>query len=169
MQKLATGTSANRGFTLIEIMIVMVIIGITVGFALLSYGDFGASKRILFAADQLVNTVKLAQQQAILTSTTYGLCIDHTSYQILRFNDSSKWQAASNKGLYKINYWPTNTVINLKTYNKPIAGAPAIVINPSGDMTPFSLSLGSGKEIISVIKATHNGNLSNSRAIKNDN
>ncbi|BCA95302.1 type II secretory pathway protein LspH [Legionella antarctica] len=154
----------NRGFTLIEILIVIVIIGITAGFALISFGDFGESRRVLFSADQLVNTLKLAQQKAILETSTLGLRIDNTSYQILRFRNISGWEPISNKGVFKVNYFPKNTFITLKTNNKPHPGAPPIIINSSGDMTPFTLGFGTNKDIIITLRGTHNGNLSFSTA-----
>lgn len=160
MRRLVTGMTINRGFTLIEILIVIVIIGITVGFALIAFGDFGASRRILFSAEQLANTLKLAQQQAILENSTLGLRIDNTSYQILRFQDSSNWEPISNKGIFKINYFPKNTVITLKTSNKPLQDSPAIIINSSGDMTPFTLDFGTNKEtMMTVLIGNHDGSL----------
>jgi general secretion pathway protein H len=149
----------NKGFTLIEILIVIVIIGITVGFALIAFGDFGGSKRILFAAEQLENTLKLAQQQAILETSTLGLRIDNTSYQVLKFKDDS-WSTISDKGIFKIYYFPPKTTIILKTLIKTSQGNPSIVINSSGDMTPFTLSFGvNNEDIITVLKGTHDGNI----------
>jgi general secretion pathway protein H len=159
MRRLVTGMTISRGFTLIEILIVIVIVGITVGFALLSFGDFGASRRALFSADQLVNTLRMAQQQAILETSTLGLRIDNRSYQILRFEESTNWKPISNKGVFKINYFPPNTLITLKTNNKPLQGSPSIVINSSGDMTPFTLDFGTNKEVLAVIKGSHNGSI----------
>ncbi|MDP2365929.1 MAG: GspH family T2SS minor pseudopilin variant LspH [Ignavibacteria bacterium] len=149
----------NRGFTLIEILIVIVIIGITVGFALIAFGDFGESRRVLFSVEQLVNTLKLAQQQAILETSTLGLRIDNTSYQILRFQNSSGWAPISNKGIFKVNYFPKNTVITLKTNHKTLQGAPSIIINSSGDMTPFTLGFGNSKEMMTTLTGTHNGSM----------
>src|SRR6478752_6140292 len=98
IQTLVIGMNKSKGFTLIEMLIVIVIIGITIGFALLSFGDFGASKGILFAAEQLEHTLTLAQQQALLENTTLGLRIDNNSYQILKFDESSNWKPISDKG-----------------------------------------------------------------------
>lgn len=160
MRRSVTGMTTNRGFTLIEILIVIVIIGITAGFALIAFGDFGESKRILFAADQLGNTLKLAQQQAILEQSTLGLKIDNTSYQIVKLHNSSEWKPISNKGVFKVNYFPKNTVMTLKTNNKIAPGAPAIIINSSGDMTPFSIEFGFNKEnTITKLNGSHNGTL----------
>lgn len=150
----------NRGFTLIEIMIVIVIIGITVGFALIAFGDFGESKRILFAAEQLANNLRLAQQQAILETSTLGLRIDNTSYQILQLQNNSQWSSVSNKGIFKVNYFPQNTLITLKTNNHHHVGTPPIIITSSGDMTSFTLNFGSTKENRIVLLIGHrNGTL----------
>lgn len=159
MRKLVTGMRNNQGFTLIEIMIVIVIIGITVGFALIAFGDFGESKRVLFAAEQLLNTLRLAQQQAILETSTLGLRLDNSSYQILQLQDNSAWRPLANKGIFKVNYFPKTTFITWRINNHPAAGAPSIIINSSGDMTPFTLNFGINKENVALLTGTRNGNL----------
>lgn len=157
----------NKGFTLIELLIVLIIIGITISFALLAYGDFGASRRIQFAAEQLVHHLKLAQQQAILESGTLGIRIDNSSYQILRFKNNKQWMTISNKGIFKMVYFPEHTVINLKTSIKPALKSPSIVINSSGDMTPFTLNIGTqSNPTLAIILGKHNGQISLT-AVKN--
>lgn len=160
MQKLVIGMRNNQGFTLIEIMIVIVIIGITVGFALIAFGDFGESKRIVFAAEQLVNNLHLAQQQAILETRTLGLRIDNKGYQILQLQNNTQWSSLSNKGIFKVTYFPPNTVITLNISNRPPIGAPPILITSSGEMTPFTLTIGSAKESnLVVLMGSRNGDL----------
>jgi general secretion pathway protein H len=160
MQKLVTGMTNNRGFTLIEIMIVIVIIGITIGFALIAFGDFGESKRILFAADHLKNTLRLAQQQTILETSTLGLKIDNTGYQFLQLQNNAHWTPLSNTGVFKMTYFPKNTSITLQIANPPAPNAPAIILNASGDMTPFTLTFGNAKENkIALLTGHRNGDL----------
>lgn len=150
----------SQGFTLIEILIVLVIIGITLGFAVLAFGDFGEERRIIFFAEQLNNSLKLAQQQAILETSTMGLRIDNTSYQIVKFQDPAGWNYKNTKGIFKNVLFPRNTVLNIKTDNKIPNGVPAIVIDPSGDMTPFTLYFGSTHTpVIVTITGKHNGSL----------
>ena len=168
MPKLVIGMTVNKGFTLIEILVVIVIIGITLGFAMLAFGDFGASKRIVFAAEQLGNTLKLAEQQAILETSTLGLRIENNSYQILKYEHSRHWKSPANKGIFKVNYLPANTTLTLKTNNKTIPGTPSIIINPSGQITPFTLSFAKDKgAVITVLSGSHDGTLTFTReAIK---
>ena len=161
MQKSVTGMRKNnQGFTLIEILIVLVIIGITFGFALIAFGDFGESRRILFSVEQLVTTIRLAQQQAILESSTLGLSIDHSGYQFFQLQNNTQWKPISDKGVFKMTYFPQDTLLTLKTNRRAPAGAPAIIISSTGDITPFSLKFGSTKEnSIALLVGKHNGDL----------
>lgn len=159
-QKLVTGMNVNKGFTLIEILIVIVIIGITLSFALLAFGDFGESKKVLFAAEQLQSSLKLTQQQAILETSTYGLTINNKGYQILKFKDNSSWGPVSNKGIFKPFSFPTNTYIILKSSLHNTGNAPHIIINASGDITPFILTIGINQsQRIATLKSSQNGDL----------
>ena len=104
----------KRGVTLIEILVVLAIIGITLGFALLAFGDFGASRRVVASAEQFLNQVKLLEQQAVLTSTTFGIQFDPaaspTSFRVLRFQPSSGWQRPS-RALSRTYPFPAHTLI----------------------------------------------------------
>lgn len=152
--------SVNKGFTLIEILVVIVIVGITIGFALLSFGDFGESKKILYAAEQFEKTLRLAQQQAILESSTLGMRIDNSSYQILKFKNASHWAPVSSKNLFRAHYFPKNMIITLKTELKRNSRGPGIIINPSGEVNPFTLSFGTLKEkSIALLTGKANGEL----------
>lgn len=169
MRRLVTGMNANKGFTLIEILVVIIIIGITLGFALIAFGDFGSSKRIIYAGEQVANTLRLAQQQAIFENSTLGLKINNQSYQILRFQNSSQWRSVSSRNLlFKIHYLPNDMLITLKT-NQKNSQAPGIIINPSGEVNEFTLLFGTQKKSnIAVLTGLANGDLSFSTVTNNE-
>ena len=169
MRKSVTGMNINKGFTLIEILVVIVIIGITLGFALIAFGDFGASKNILYAAEQVENTLKLAEQQAIFENSTLGMKIDNQSYQILRYKNGSSWSVVSSRHLlFKIHYLPKDMVVNLKTNTPKSSKDPGIIINSSGETNVFTLSFGTKKDpVIAVLSGESNGDLTFSRAVTN--
>lgn len=159
MQKLVTGMRSNpsKGFTLIEILVVVLIIGITLGFALLAFGDFGSKRRIVMAAEQFVNYVKLVQQQAIVETSTLGISINQNSYQVLRFQTPSNWQLMPQKSIFHQQRFPDNAIVHIDQPAQ-IKGTPQIIINASGDMTAFKLNFGSAKDIdIATVVADHNG------------
>jgi general secretion pathway protein H len=71
-----------RGFTLLEIMVVLVLIGIITSFALLSVGG-GPRDRLAEEAQRLAALVELHQQEAILSGELRGIRFARTGYAIL--------------------------------------------------------------------------------------
>ncbi len=159
MPKLVTGMRIKSGFTLVEILVVVLIIGITIGFALLAFGDFGGSRRVVVAAEQFAGYVRLVQQQAILEASTLGIRLNKQGYQVFRFNVSGNWQAMPSKTIFHAQHFPDSTVINLENRTNK-KESPEIIINSSGDMTPFKLHFGSERQryVITVI-GSHDGHV----------
>lgn len=150
-------TRSIGGFTLIEILVVIFIIGITLGFALMAFGDFGEKRSIIVAAEQFTNYVKLVQQQAILETSTLGLNINPQGYQVVRFQAPASWSPIHKKSIFHQQHFPKGLVLSLKNTNHQ-PGMPAIIINSSGDMTPFTLDFGTVKQAsIVTVMGMHNG------------
>lgn len=129
----------KRGFTLIEILVVILIIGITTAVAMLAFGDFGAGRKAIVTAEQFKSYIKLVQQRAILEMNTLGINIKADGYQTLRFNEQLSWQPITNSTLFRWQAFPPH--VKVMFLNK-MPSAPDLIINPSGDMTPFVLSFG---------------------------
>lgn len=150
----------SGGFTLIEILVVLTIIAITLSMTFLAFGDFGASRRIAVEAEQLQNMIKLAQQQAILESGTLGMYINQNGYEVYRFIPPSTWEPISRRNIFKPHRFPDDTSLRLRLPFKPPAKVPDIIINATGDLTPFTLELGtSRKPALIRLTAQQNGNL----------
>ena len=156
MPKLEIGMSNKKGFTLIEIMVVLLIIGITISFALLAFGDFGAKRRVILASEQFVNFVKLVQQQATMETSTLGIYVDEHSYQALRFDSSSHWQHFPAHSVFRRHVFSTQATIQFKP-KAAFSKDPQIVINESGDMNAFTLTVLIDNDEVAVIEGHHNG------------
>ncbi len=157
MPKLVTGMQNKDGFSLLEILVVLVIIAITLSFALLAFGDFGGKRRIVASAEQFANYIELAKQQAILESGTLGIRFNKNTYQLLRFIPSQGWQALSGQRIFRPQNLPEDAVINLERESQAQRGA-EIIINSSGDITPFKLFFrGKDREAVIIVTGSHNG------------
>lgn len=156
MLKLEIGMYNKRGFTLIEILIVLLIIGITVGFAVVAFGDFGAKRRIVFATEQFVNDVKLAQHQAILETGTFGILVNKNTYQIFRFNGAMNWEKVSESSIFRKHTFPDQSSLYFKPQIKT-QGNPQIVINESGDMNAFHLFVELKGVVVATVIGHHSG------------
>ncbi|MGL4206663.1 MAG: prepilin-type N-terminal cleavage/methylation domain-containing protein [Aeromonadaceae bacterium] len=75
----------SRGFTLIEIMLVIVIIGCAVGVVVLSIPGVGGSgdRDLKSLSEQLTASVRMAAEQSVLEGRTIALQVDDAGYQFL--------------------------------------------------------------------------------------
>lgn len=161
---LEIGMRVNRGFTLIELLIVIVIIGITSSVALLAFGDFGGGRNVLASAEQLVSYIKLLQQRAILENTTTGLTLDNTGYTTWRLIAGKTWQIMPNNSLFHKHFFPKNTILFFNQAHHSRLKSPDIIIDSSGDMTEFTMTLGTlSHQSLITISGKHNGKLTISR------
>ncbi len=149
------------GFTLIEILVVLVIIGIISTFAVLATGDFGASKRIEVAADTFANLVRLAEEEAILEPAVLGIGLTANGYQFYRYQlqvqmHKGQWEAITQLRILRARQLPSGSqliVIQPKTVNQP-----TLVINSNGEITPFRVQFGKTQQTPLIqVEGAHNG------------
>lgn len=127
----------TQGFTLIEILIVMVIISIVSGIALMTITS-NQHKQLEQVAKKLSNLITLAEHQALLQPATLGLGMTQTSYQFFQFSEDNSWQSLNDKN-FASHTMPAHVQLSLKIHDKtiPLNGKPTIIISESGDITPF--------------------------------
>jgi len=65
----------SRGFTLIELMIVLAIIGVILSIALPGFSEISLSTRLKAYANELVSSVYLARSEAIKRNAPVKLCV----------------------------------------------------------------------------------------------
>lgn len=145
-----------KGFTLIEILVVLTIIGVTIGFVLLAFGDFGASRRVVITAEQFANYLKLLQHRAIIEMKPFGVTVNQNRYQTFRF-EQEIWKPMSEKTMLHTQSFPDNLVVKFQN-PKNNRKSPDIIVNASGDMTAFTLYFGTEqKPTLATLVGNHNG------------
>lgn len=142
----------HTGFTLLELLIVLVIIGVVIAAVALSIHNSGSSQESRSAANIFRSRAMYAEQNAIIQSTTIGLAISQDGYQFYRLQNKAPseaiyWQKSDVEAL-RYQAWPTSMTLNLSLPDSPNAlipnqlpEQPMIVFNPSGGVTPFTLKI----------------------------
>lgn len=86
---------AAAGFTLIELMVVIVLIGVLASMVHISLGDNNA-RQARQEADVLLAVMHGLREKAVLEGQEYGLRLEPGAYQLMRFDDE-QWRAIEPK------------------------------------------------------------------------
>jgi general secretion pathway protein H len=150
----------QRGFTLIEVLVVIVIISIIATGSLVAFGDFGASRKAIVFAEQFSSYLKLVRQRAILEMNTLGINVTKEGYETFRFEQGKVWQAMPKNSLFHWQSFPAKVVVTLHSTIKNNTRTPDIIIQSSGDMSEFTLDFGTLAEPNKVtLVGQHNGEI----------
>jgi general secretion pathway protein H len=144
------------GFTLIEILVVLVIVSIVISFAVLKIGVTGKDSAIEDEQRRIQGLMGLLQERAVLEVRDFGLLIEPTSYQFVVYqNRRQRWENFNEEREYRRRELPKglnfelqmdSRQIILKPRNESIKSdepqvAPQLIIAASGEGTPFKLIL----------------------------
>ena len=157
----------TRGFTLIEILVVLVIIAIIIAVTVISFGDMGRGRREHMAVQQFARVLNAAQQQAILTPAILGLGFHSEGYQFYQYQPPIQsragiWKPLQNDVLSNANAFRdllTARLTNVSDYTETIqshASHPVIIFGSGGSVTPFVLTL-QGEKLLYTISVQNNG------------
>ncbi|RKZ47108.1 MAG: type II secretion system protein GspH [Candidatus Parabeggiatoa sp. nov. 3] len=141
MPKLQTKTN---GFTLIEIMVVMIIIGVILSFATLSIGDGGLAQKLEQEAQRLTALLKLAQTEAIMQAKEMGISFDNQGYRFYVLQ-AQKWQPFTiQDDIFRPRTLPKGIFTEIHLEGEPIIlneakNTPQLLLLSSGELIPFQI------------------------------
>ena len=135
-----------QGFTLIEILVVLVVIAIVLAVALMSFGDFGASRKQQLSLLQLKASIKSAQLEAILKPEVLGLVVTQTGYRYYAYqhnanNSEASWLPLEHDHLSDIHAFSSTVTISLIASTPKTKNEPRIYFLPDGSITPFKMMI----------------------------
>ncbi|MEJ2455018.1 MAG: type II secretion system minor pseudopilin GspH [Candidatus Thiodiazotropha sp.] len=139
--------AATAGFTLIEVMVVVVIIGILINFAVLSLRSHSPGDQLNEEAQRLRSLLQIASEEALLRSSFIGVDITETGYGFLRLEEET-WQPVDDT-LFRNRELPDEVQISINMAQPPgddddeEKRTPEIILLNSGEITPFDLKISS--------------------------
>lgn len=149
----ATGTSTNnareRGFTLIEILVVMLIAGILTAAVLLSVRGGGEERLAREEIRRLDRLVALASDEAVFRLLELGLEFHREGYRFLVWTGEA-WAPLPEPGPLRAHRWPEALTGSLTVEAKPTPlhasfaaeePVPQVVFLSSGEVSAFQLEL----------------------------
>ena len=139
-QKKPQRLSLQQGFTLLEVLVVLLLLGIILGFAGLSINQGDTERQMRQQLLQLQATLQFVQQEAILTSQAFGIGFSKTAYVLFRYQDD--WQRIQTDPLLVKQSLPDGFLwsIHLEQQTQSLSSQtielPQLLFLPSGEIQP---------------------------------
>jgi len=137
-------SSFERGFTLLELLAVIVIIGIIISMATLSIGQ-NTSRIVQDEVERLHGLIRLAGEEAVLQGRELALEFNRDRYRFLE-SDGKDWLPVEEDPMLRERPLPDAVELTLmlegiETSFEDKKNLPRIFILSSGELTPFNRTL----------------------------
>lgn len=138
---------AARGFTLLELLIVIVLAATLLGTVVLGFTGADTEQRLRGQADKLAYTIELARQYALQRNREWGLFIEPDSLRFAEFDpEREQWQTQSGRPWGDLDLMDG---VTLRVESEEIGAIseadrehlPKVLLFSSGEVTPFTLFL----------------------------
>tara|TARA_Y100001001_G_scaffold157182_1_gene174936 strand:+ start:3272 stop:3802 length:531 start_codon:yes stop_codon:yes gene_type:complete len=150
----------HTGFTLIEILVVLVVVGLLASLAVFTMGGSSRQRELEDEVRELYLLMQTASEQAVLNNLELGLRLEQDSYQFLAFRDQTGDWKASGERLFRarsLPEWLTVTEFIESGAPRLVSSKdtllPDVVFFSSGETTPFELefTIGNGSDTLHVL------------------
>jgi general secretion pathway protein H len=151
----ATGISTSsaprpRGFTLVELLVVLFIIGLVTSVAMLSMSAGGGNRDVTEERDRLVGLIDYLREKAELENREYGLRLYQGGYEFMIYDDrQGSWVRIPDERILRGRRLPPSLETSLVVEGRPIIIpkqdakdlAPQVLLLSSGDLNDFELTV----------------------------
>jgi type II secretion system protein H len=144
-----TSRGPSAGFTLLELLVVIVIIGVIAGTVVFRYMGGDREYRLRTEAERLALLLDLARDTAVARNEEWGLYVDGREYTFAVFDpDEGQWREQDERPFVARSLETATLGVKIEKRELPTAArgmggakAPSVVIFSSGEQTPFEIEL----------------------------
>lgn len=146
----------SKGFTLVEILVVVVIMAIVISLAVLSVHTTGRDTQLDEESRRIEGLIGLLHERALLEGRDFGLRIEPAAYEFVVYEPrSDRWLTLDQEHEFRHRDLPKgltfqlqldSQIVVIKAIDRNLASdqpppAPQVAIAASGEGTPFRLTL----------------------------
>lgn len=154
----------HAGFTLMEVMLVILLMGLTAAAVTMSIGNSGPQQALDRTARQFIAATEMVLDETVLSGQFIGIVIEKTSYQFVFYKDG-KWEPLDKDRVLSEKQMEPGVVMNLVLDGLPLVQddeeddswfeepliepsaddkkkhpEPQVMLFPSGEMSAFELT-----------------------------
>ncbi len=148
----------HSGFTLLELLVVLVVVGVMVSMAILSFGVLGRDRQAEDESRRFWAVLQQAREEAELQAEDIGIYLSATAYEYLRFDTRrNEWQLIESDELFATREIPEGLRFRLRLESREVVlkptlpdrgdkdendrAPPHILVLSSGEVMPFELEI----------------------------
>lgn len=141
-------TRIHTGFTLIEVLVVVVVVSILMSVVVSSFTGVDAEQELRGYAERLALRIELARDKAVQTNREWGVYVDEEGVRFAEYDEINvEWVQRADRPFTQESYSADLTfeakvedAVTLTAENDDDL-PPTIVLFSSGETTPFELSI----------------------------
>jgi len=161
MKHRAVFPKLTTGFTLIEVMVVIVIIGLMASVVQFSVGDNKAEQLLETESQRFAAVFNTAADYSLLNNLELGLVVEDNTYQFLGY-DGKQWKTVSDNKILEAYTLPEDISITLTLDDLPLDEPPLINILKQNEESELAFSgseLNKEKKLIPQVYILSGGDL----------
>lgn len=141
----------QSGFTLVEVMVVLLIVGMMSGVVILNIPP--PRDPVLVQGEKMASRLRLVSQAGMVENHAFGISVDRDGYSVVKFENNAWTEIIRHDFEFDtppvIALTQNGAIIDLKALKK--SGLPVIRYDNTGIATPFTFSIETGNSEIYLV------------------